>query len=291
MQRAFYAIPLPPTAKLIGLTLAWHHNAESGRCDPSVLLLAKETCVCERSISMALKTLEADGHITIIRRTGQHNHYLLHPRSKCGTASDAPPQEMRETPAANAVPPPQQMRYTPAADAAKLEVTGRVNRKEPESFASAAANAGGSDSLFPIEPPQPKPPKERKPKPETELDPRQTPIIQKLADVYQTAMGEKLCMDAADWSRTQSGLKKLLPLIPDADKDDILTNWYNVLVISKNGSHVPALVHTATRPFNFLNKKNYDVVNRMVVDVSQRQPRGRRNDANHEPNPNSEYGF
>jgi hypothetical protein len=84
-------------------------------------------------------------------------------------------------------------------------------------------------------------------------------------------MGEKLRMDAADWSRTQSGLKKLLPLIPDADKDDILTNWYNVLVISKNGSHVPALVHTATRPFNFLNKKNYDVVNRMVVDVSNRQ--------------------
>jgi hypothetical protein len=144
--------------------------------------------------------------------------------------------------------------------------------KKPENlFASASANAGDDDSLFPIDPPQPKPPKERKPKPETELDPRQTPIIQKLADVYQTAMGEKLRMDAADWSRTQSGLKKLLPLIPEADKDDILTNWYNVLVVSKNGSHVPALVHTATRPFNFLNKKNYDVVNRMVMDVSQRQ--------------------
>ena len=279
MQRAFYAIQLPPTAKLIGLTLAWHHNAETGRCDPSVLLLASETCVCERSISMALKTLEADGHITIIRRTGQHNHYLLHPRSKCGTASDAPPQEMRVTPAANAVPPPQQMRYTPAADAAKLEVTGKKNRKEPESFASAPpiasaqADAGDTNSLFPIEPPtpQPKPKREPKPKSEAEIDPRQTPIVQKLADVYQTATGEKLRMDAADWSRTQSGLKKLLPLIPDTDKDDILTNWYNVLVISKNGSHVPALVHTATRPFNFLNKKNYDVVNRMVMDVSQRQ--------------------
>ena len=188
MQRAFYAIPLPPTAKLIGLTLAWHHNAESGRCDPSVLLLAKETCVCERSISMALKALEADGHITIIRRTGQHNHYLLHPRSKCGTASDAPPQEMRETPAADAVPPPQQMRYTPAADAAKLEVTGRVNRKEPESFASAAANAGEPDSLFPIEPPQPKPQRERKLKPETTTDHRHREITFRIGAAFSEVM-------------------------------------------------------------------------------------------------------
>jgi len=271
MQRAFYAIPLPPTAKLIGLTLAWHHNAESGRCDPSVLLLAKETCVCERSISMALKTLETDGHITIIRRTGQHNHYLLHPRSKCGTASDAPPQQMRVTPAANAVPPPQQMRYTPAADAAKLEGTGIRTGNEPESFASAAANAGDGDSLFPIEPPPPKPAKERKPKPEANTDPRQAFVISRLVRVYKDVTGEELIMDTSGWSRTQSGLKKLLPIIPTHDGDEILNRWHAVLMASKECTHVPALVHSATHPFNFLNAKNYDVVSRMVIDIYNRQ--------------------
>jgi hypothetical protein len=207
MQRAFYAIQIPPTAKLIGLTLAWHHNAESGRCDPSVLLLAKETCVCERSISMALKTLEADGHITIIRRTGQHNHYLLHPRSKCGTASDAPPQ---------------QMRYTPAADAAKLEVTGRVNRKEPESLASAAANAEDGDSLFPIEPPPPKPARERKPKPEGTADSRLKPIKDGLAPVFEKTKGREF---DCDWKKTVGAIRRFLESRSKVTPDEFLEVW------------------------------------------------------------------
>lgn len=222
MQRAFYAIQLPPTAKLIGLTLAWHHNAETGRCDPSVLLLASETCVCERSISMALKTLEADGHITIIRRTGQHNHYLLHPRSKCGTASDAPPQQMRVTPAADAVPPPQQMRYTPAADAAKLEVTGKKNRKEPESSASASADAGNTDSLFPIEPPQPKPKREPKPKPEGTADPRLKPIKDGLAPVFEKTKGREF---DCDWKKTVGAIRRFLESRSKVTPDEFLEVW------------------------------------------------------------------
>jgi hypothetical protein len=156
---------------------------------------------------MALKTLEADGHITIIRRTGQHNHYILHPRSKCGTASDAPPQEMRVTPAANAVPPPQQMRYTPAADAAKLEVTGKKNRKEPESFASASANAGNTDSPFPIDPPQPKPKREPKPKPEGMADPRHREITSGIGAVFEEVMGEPF-MFSTRFAKELSGFLK-----------------------------------------------------------------------------------
>jgi hypothetical protein len=139
---------------------------------------------------MALKTLEADGHITIIRRTGQHNHYLLHPRSKCGTASDAPPQQMRETPAADAVPPPQQMRYTPAADAAKLERTGIRTGNEPESFASASANAGDTDSLSLIDPPPPPPKPKPKPKPEGTADHRHHEITSRIGAVFEEVTGE-----------------------------------------------------------------------------------------------------
>lgn len=271
MQKAFRLIRTHNTAKHVADWLAWHHNDATRRCDPSIATLCDETCLSDRAVQQAIRQLENEGHITVIRTLGQRSHYLLHPRTTFTPEGDSPPNDVHPTPEGRSPLPPKEIRGTPERRSHEREVKVTSKGNEPESLASAAANAGDDDSLFPIDPPQPKPAKERKPKPETELDPRQTPIIQKLADVYQTAMGEKLRMDAADWSRTQSGLKKLLPLIPDADKDDILTNWYNVLVISKNGSHVPALVHTAIRPFNFLNKKNYDVVNRMVVDVSQRQ--------------------
>jgi len=278
MMHQFKRIQTTSSAKFVGLMLADHLNDSTGRCDPSVALLCAETCLEERAVRRALKALRDGGHITQICRPGCTPIYRLHPQFPAGATLPQidTPVELSPLPIETGGSPPNRQGTPPHIDRVPLPISppkSERTRREPEKnpFASASANAGEVDSLFPIEPPQPKPAKERKPKPETELDPRQTPIVQKLADVYQTAMGEKLRMDAADWSRTQSGLKKLLPLIPDADKDDILTNWYNVLVVSKNGSHVPALVHTATRPFNFLNKKNYDVVNRMVVDVSQRQ--------------------
>ena len=284
MMHQFKRIQTTSSAKFVGLMLADHLNDATGRCDPSVALLCAETCLEERAVRRALKALRDGGHITQICRPGCTPIYRLHPQFPAGATLpqiDTPPHidtpvELPPLPIETGGSPPNRQGTPPHIDRVPLPISppkSERTRREPEKnpLASAAANAGDGDSLFPIEPPQTKPTKERKPKPETELDPRQTPIVQKLADVYQTAMGEKLRMDAADWSRTQSGLKKLLPLIPDADKDDILTNWYNVLVVSKNGSHVPALVHTATRPFNFLNKKNYDVVNRMVIDVSQRQ--------------------
>ncbi len=141
-------------------------------------------------------------------------------------------------------------------------------------IASAPANAGDGDSLFPIESkPVQKPEKKRKAKPTTETttDPRQTFVINRLGKVYEDVTGEKLAMDPSGWSRTQSGLKKLLPIIPTHDGDEILNRWHAVLMASKECTHVPSLVHSATRPFNFLNAKNYDVVSRMVIDIYNRQ--------------------
>jgi hypothetical protein len=155
-----------------------------------------------------------------------------------------------------------------------LNRSEKKSEKKPENpFASADANAGEVDSLFPIEPPQTKPAKERKvkPKPETTADPRQAFVISRLVKVYKDVTGEDLIMDPSGWSRTQSGLKKLLPLIPSHDGDYILNRWFDALTASQNCTHVPAIVHAAARPFNFLNTKNYDVVNRMVIDISQRQ--------------------
>ena len=93
MQRAFYAVNLPPTAKFVAVTLAWHHNAETNRCDPSAALLAQETGLCERSVRAALKVIANTKHMTVRQRSGTTPSYLLHPIgpcSKCTPAGDAP---------------------------------------------------------------------------------------------------------------------------------------------------------------------------------------------------------
>jgi hypothetical protein len=99
------------------------------------------------------------------------------------------------------------MRYTPAADAAKLEVTGKKNRKEPESFASASANAGNTDSPFPIDPPQPKPKREPKPKPEGMADPRHREITSGIGAVFEEVMGEPF-MFSTRFAKELSGFLK-----------------------------------------------------------------------------------
>ena len=144
MQRAFYASDLPPTARFVAVTLAWHHNAQTNRCDPSAALLAQETGLCERSVRAALKVIADAGHMTVRQRSGTTPNYLLHPVdpcSKCTPAGDAPLQEMHPTPAGDAPPPLQEMHPTPAGDAPKQERTGRLTVREPQVVSPAAPDA------------------------------------------------------------------------------------------------------------------------------------------------------
>ena len=144
MQRAFYAVKLPPTAKFVAVTLAWHHNAETGRCDPSAALLAEETGLCERSVRAALKLIADAGHMTVRQRSGMTPNYLLHPAvpcSKCTPAGDAPLQEMHPTPASAAPPPLQEMHPTPAGEAPKQERTGKLTVREHQVMSPPAPEA------------------------------------------------------------------------------------------------------------------------------------------------------
>jgi len=141
MQRAFYAVNLPPTAKFVAVTLAWHHNAETNRCDPSAALLAQETGLCERSVRAALKVIANTKHMTVRQRSGTTPSYLLHPIgpcSKCTPAGDAPLQQMHPTPASAAPPPLQEMHPTPAGDAPKQERTGRLTVMEHQIMSPVA---------------------------------------------------------------------------------------------------------------------------------------------------------
>ncbi len=167
MQRDFYASNLPPTARFVAVTLAWHHNEQTGRCDPSLPLLAQETGLCIRAVRQALRTIEAAGHISSIPRPGGTPLYRLHPTTPaadaahpgttCPPAGNAPRHQMPPTPAPHAAPPRHHMPPTPAPHAAKLERTGTGTGKEPNSYAPPMATPEGDDWLDDFEIPEPAP--------------------------------------------------------------------------------------------------------------------------------------
>ena len=98
---AAWAIALPDSEKLVLLALAdWSDDA--GLCWPSVKKLAEKCSKSERTIQGALKSLEAKGQITRDQRPGHGCKYTIHPRSGCTPAESAPPQRLRQTPAAAA---------------------------------------------------------------------------------------------------------------------------------------------------------------------------------------------
>jgi len=55
-------------SKIVLLTLANHHNQETGRCDPSVTRIAKTSGISERAVRVALRELEKLKAITTVER-------------------------------------------------------------------------------------------------------------------------------------------------------------------------------------------------------------------------------
>jgi hypothetical protein len=266
MQRAFYASNLPPTARFVSVTLAWHHNGKTGQCDPSIALLCEETGLSERAVRLSLRTIEAAGYMTTTPRRGTTPLYILTPPALDAPRQQMPPGTTCPPPLPLDAPPPRhQMPLPPARRAPKLEGTGIRTGNEPESFASASANAGNTDSLFPIEPPPPKPKREPKPKPETTADPRKAHIMAKLKAVYLDAMGADLAMEPSGYARTQKELDKLLPLIPNADKDEILNQWHAALSAARHDKYASAKMHESALPFLYFSPSRFSVINSLVT--------------------------
>jgi hypothetical protein len=93
MQSAAYAIPLPPVPKAVLNALAWHHNAQTGRCDPSVATLCADTGFKELAIRRALKLLRTNGLIQSVLRHGTTPQYqlTLPPTDTLPTTDRVPP--------------------------------------------------------------------------------------------------------------------------------------------------------------------------------------------------------
>ncbi|OWJ71395.1 hypothetical protein CDV50_10340 [Haematobacter massiliensis] len=54
--------------RLVLLVLANRHNQETGRCDPSLAMIQKDTQLCERSVRSALRELEGLSLIQTVER-------------------------------------------------------------------------------------------------------------------------------------------------------------------------------------------------------------------------------
>lgn len=79
-ERSFSRIlpwSLPPTAKLILMVLAIHHDEASGRCDPGIARLVAESGLSERAVYTALRTLKQRGAITVRSHPGRRCVYDL----------------------------------------------------------------------------------------------------------------------------------------------------------------------------------------------------------------------
>lgn len=59
---------LKPACALVLLCLANRHNQETGRCDPSVSRIAKDTGLTRKTVQTSLRALEADQSIQTIFR-------------------------------------------------------------------------------------------------------------------------------------------------------------------------------------------------------------------------------
>ena len=105
------------TQKAVLISLADNANDE-GVCWPSVANIAMRTCLSERAVQGAIKSLCATGVLQTADRTGRSTVYKvtpaeyappqeMHPRTKCAPADAAgtPPQMVQDAPAGNAPHP------------------------------------------------------------------------------------------------------------------------------------------------------------------------------------------
>ena len=99
---------LTTSERIVLMAIVLHRNGESGRCDPSVSRLARQTATDARTVQRTIRRLERAGHVLANRREG---------RSTCYTVA-APTPGMMPPPAEShprhdAAPPPAQDRPTP----------------------------------------------------------------------------------------------------------------------------------------------------------------------------------
>ena len=79
MHEAARRTEIPSPAKFVLRSLAWFHNGQTGRCDPSIATIANDCGISERTVYRQISLLEHCGFIKVINRGSRSNSYILTP--------------------------------------------------------------------------------------------------------------------------------------------------------------------------------------------------------------------
>jgi len=153
---------LTSTTKLVLLSLAQHANEDGAHSFPSVATIAAECRLSERSVQGALKTLEAEGYITVVRRLRQTSLFTLRmdlhvvaKRSKPGArkgAGDSPyPANAAGWEGAGDSPPPRSS-CTPTPQQLHPNLSLNQYMNQQDACAQGAEGSEAFDALFGIAP-------------------------------------------------------------------------------------------------------------------------------------------
>lgn len=96
-----WALPVASTEKLVLLALADNAN-DAGCCWPSMATIARKCGLSERATRLAMRRLEAAGHVSSVDRVGTSRLYSVHPGTSCPPAPDASRHDMPVPPAPRA---------------------------------------------------------------------------------------------------------------------------------------------------------------------------------------------
>ncbi len=118
-----------PADKLVLVHLCDRANKQK-RAWPSIPSIARACGMSDRGVELCLKRIEAGGHMTVTRKDGSRNRYLMHPRSVTPEQRSLP-NGVRGTTEGSSPLPPNSVRPTPERRSPTSEpslTTIRTNR-------------------------------------------------------------------------------------------------------------------------------------------------------------------
>src|SRR5690606_40390013 len=84
---------LTPTQKFVLISLADQAN-DDGYCWPSVGSISKRTCLSDRAVQLAIKSLVEKGLLQVASRDGRSNVYRVTPPNDVHPEAGSPPNDV-----------------------------------------------------------------------------------------------------------------------------------------------------------------------------------------------------
>ncbi len=131
MTAAWRLENLSPTQKLVLLSLADNAN-DQGECYPSMAQIARRTCLTDRAVRSAVRSLEELGIVRSVARSGTSTVYFLTiptPEPDSAPEGHSARNQIPPTPEPDSAPPRKDVPPTPERRSAKPSLNRQLNRQ------------------------------------------------------------------------------------------------------------------------------------------------------------------